>query len=87
MEIEIKYSGYIKRQSAEIRRFKNLEKIKIPFSLDLSRISGLSNEIKEKLNKFKPLSLGQASRISGITPVAISILMIYLKKEESWQRY
>ena len=87
VEIEIKYSGYIKRQSAEIRRFKNLEKIKIPFSLDLSRISGLSNEIKEKLNKFKPLSLGQASRISGITPVAISILMIYLKKEESWQRY
>ncbi len=87
LESEIKYSGYIKRQLTEIRRFKNLEKIKIPFYLDFSKIPGLSNEIREKLIKFKPISLGQAGRISGITPVAISILMVYLKKkEEIWQK-
>ncbi|NQT22213.1 MAG: tRNA uridine-5-carboxymethylaminomethyl(34) synthesis enzyme MnmG [Candidatus Omnitrophica bacterium] len=80
IESEIKYSGYIKRQMREIKRFKNLEKIKISESLDIGKISGLSNEIKEKLGRFKPLSLGQASRISGITPAAISILMVHLKK-------
>ncbi len=80
VESEIKYSGYIKRQLLEVRRFKHLEKIKIPPSLDFSKFSGLSNEIKEKLSKFKPLSLGQASRISGITPASVSILMVYLKK-------
>lgn len=80
IESEIKYAGYIKRQFSEIKQFKNLERIRIPISFDFSSIPGLSNEIKEKLNRFKPLSLGQASRISGVTPVAISILMVYLKK-------
>jgi len=80
IESEIKYTGYIKRQLIEIKRFKNLEKIKIPSSMDFNGISGLSNEIREKLIKFKPLSLGQASRISGVTPVAVSLLMVYLKK-------
>lgn len=83
VENEIKYAGYIKRQIEEVRRFKNLEKIKIPSSLDVGKFPGLSNEIKEKLKRFRPLSLGQASRISGVTPVAISILMVYLKRERS----
>jgi tRNA uridine 5-carboxymethylaminomethyl modification enzyme len=80
IEIEIKYAGFIQRQLAEVERFKNLEKIKLPSDLDYVNIPSLSREIKEKLNKFKPLNLGQASRISGVTPVAISILMVYLKK-------
>jgi tRNA uridine 5-carboxymethylaminomethyl modification enzyme len=80
IEIEVKYSGFIQRQLAEVQRFKNLEKIKLPENLDYTEISGLSREIKEKLTTFKPLNLGQASRISGVTPVAISILMVYLKK-------
>ena len=82
-EVEVKYSPYIKRQLAEIREFKNLERIKIPSDIDYNKISGLSLEIKEKLSNFKPLNLGQASRISGITPSAISILMVYLKKLQS----
>jgi tRNA uridine 5-carboxymethylaminomethyl modification enzyme len=80
IEIEVKYAGFIQRQLAEVERFKNLEKIKLPSDLDYVSIPSLSREIKEKLNKFRPLNLGQASRISGVTPVAISILMVYLKK-------
>jgi tRNA uridine 5-carboxymethylaminomethyl modification enzyme len=80
VEIEVKYSGFIQRQLKEVERFENLEKIKLPLELDYAKINGLSREIKEKLNRFKPLNLGQASRISGVTPAAISILMIYLRK-------
>jgi len=80
VEIEIKYEGYIQRQLKEVEKFKNLEKIKIPQDFDYTKIHGLSNELKEKLLLIKPISLGQASRISGITPAAISIIMIYLKK-------
>ncbi|MBI4981723.1 MAG: tRNA uridine-5-carboxymethylaminomethyl(34) synthesis enzyme MnmG [Candidatus Omnitrophica bacterium] len=80
VEIEVKYSGFIQRQLVEVERFKNLEKIKLPLELDYGIISGLSREIKEKLNKFRPLNLGQASRISGVTPAAVSILMVYLRK-------
>jgi tRNA uridine 5-carboxymethylaminomethyl modification enzyme len=80
VEIEVKYFGFIQRQLAEVERFKHLEKIKLPLDLDYTNISSLSREIREKLNKFKPINLGQASRISGVTPVAISILMVYLKK-------
>jgi tRNA uridine 5-carboxymethylaminomethyl modification enzyme len=80
IEIEVKYSGFIQRQFTEVERFKNLEKIKLPLNLDYSTIPSLSREIREKLNQFKPINLGQASRISGVTPAAISILMVYLKK-------
>lgn len=83
IEIEVKYAGFIQRQIAEVERFKNLERIKLPLNLDYAIISNLSREIKEKLNKFKPLNLGQASRISGVTPVAISILMVYLRKSKT----
>ncbi|MFH1782080.1 MAG: tRNA uridine-5-carboxymethylaminomethyl(34) synthesis enzyme MnmG [Candidatus Omnitrophota bacterium] len=80
IEIEAKYKGFIERQSKEIENFKRIEKIKIPESFSFNNIPNLSNEIVEKLNIAKPLNLGQASRISGVTPVAISVLMIYLKK-------
>jgi len=80
VEIEVKYAGFIQRQIAEVERFKHLEKIRLPPDLDYTNIPSLSREIKEKLNKFRPLNLGQASRISGVTPAAISILMVYLRK-------
>ena len=80
VEYEIKYEGYIERQKKMIQRFRHIENIKLPSDLDFSVIPGLSREIQEKLRRFSPLTLGQANRISGITPAAISILMIYLRK-------
>jgi len=82
-EIEIKYAGFIQRQLKDVERFKHLEKIRIPQVLDYAVIPGVSREIKEKLSCFKPLNLGQASRISGVTPVAISLLMIYIARFKS----
>jgi len=79
VEIEIKYEGYIQRQLKEIKKFKDLEKIKIPQDFNFTIVHGLSNELKEKLSAVKPSSLGQASRIDGITPAAISVLMIAIK--------
>ncbi len=79
VEIEIKYEGYIKKQLREIERFKNLEMVKIPADFNFSGTHGLSNELKEKLTSIKPTSLGQVSRIEGITPAAISVLMVALK--------
>ncbi|MGE4519966.1 MAG: tRNA uridine-5-carboxymethylaminomethyl(34) synthesis enzyme MnmG [Desulfobacteraceae bacterium] len=79
IEIEIKYEGYIQRQVAEIEKFKNLEKIKIPEGFEFKKMDTLSNEIREKLLKVMPVNLGQASRIDGITPAAISILMVAIK--------
>ena len=79
VEIEIKYEGYIKKQLREIERFKNLEKAKIPAGFKFNEVHGLSNELKEKLTRVKPTSLGQVSRIEGITPAAISVLMVALK--------
>ena len=79
VEIEVKYEGYIRRQLREIEKFKDLEKRKIPEAFDYMTVHGLSNELKEKLSTVKPDSLGQASRIDGITPAAISVLMIALK--------
>lgn len=79
VEIEIKYEGYIKRQLKEIEKFKNLEMMKIPEAFDFNAVHGLSNELKEKLSSIRPTSLGQTSRIDGITPAAISVLMIAIK--------
>jgi len=79
VELEIKYEGYIDRQLKEISKFKNLEYIKISPNFDYSKISGLSNEMKEKLSAVRPISLGQASRIDGMTPAALSVIMINLK--------
>ncbi len=79
VEIEIKYEGYIKRQLAEIERFKSLEQVCLPEDLDYRSISSLSNELKEKLERIRPRTLGQASRISGMTPAALSVLMVVLR--------
>ena len=79
VEIEVKYEGYIQRQHKEIEKFKDLEKMKIPQDFDFTIVHGLSNELKEKLSTVSPSSLGQASRIDGITPAAISVLMIAIK--------
>jgi len=79
VELEIKYEGYIRRQIEEIKRFKDHESVRIPGNFNFSQVHGLSNELKEKLAGIHPESLGQASRIDGITPVAISAIMIALK--------
>ncbi|MBC2705671.1 tRNA uridine-5-carboxymethylaminomethyl(34) synthesis enzyme MnmG [Desulfobacula sp.] len=76
VEIQIKYEGYILRQLNEIKKYKDLEKINIPKNFDYSKAHGLSNELREKLNQILPKSLGQASRIDGMTPAAISVLMV-----------
>src|SRR5210317_2127894 len=83
IQLRVKYKGYIDRQNEQVSRFKKLESTRIPPELDYSELSGLSNEVVEKLSRVKPLSLGQASRISGITPAAISILQIHLRKHRS----
>ena len=81
VEIQVKYEGYIARQQEEIDRHQRNENTLLPVDLDYRQVSGLSNEVIAKLNDHKPNSIGQASRISGITPAAISILLIYLKKQ------
>ena len=79
VEIEVKYEGYILKQLKEIEKFNDLENKKIPENFDFTALHGLSNELNEKLSAIRPLSLGQASRIDGMTPVALSVLMIGLK--------
>ncbi len=80
VEIHVKYQGYIDRQQQQVERFKKLEGVVIPPDMDYNEMKGLSQEVREKLLKIKPHTLGQTSRISGITPAAITILTIYLKK-------
>lgn len=79
VEIELKYEGYIKRQYEMVERMEKYESAKIPLTLNYHNVKALSTEGREKLNKVKPRSLGQASRISGVTPSDISILLVYLK--------
>ena len=83
VEIQAKYAGYIDRQIQQIDKMKRSESVKIPEDLDLDAISGLSNEVKQKLRDHKPENLGMAGRIQGITPAAISILLIEIKKFRS----
>lgn len=80
VEIQIKYAGYIKRQQEEVGKHAYLDDIRIPKNIDYTQISGLSAEIVQKLNKLRPENLGQASRVSGITPAAISLLLVFHKK-------
>jgi tRNA uridine 5-carboxymethylaminomethyl modification enzyme len=82
-EIQIKYEGYVNRQMEMVERFQKIENLKLPETLDYADINGLSKEAREKLARIRPRSIGQASRISGITPAAISLLSIYLKKRKS----
>ena len=79
-EIQIKYEGYIKKQIAQAEQFKKLEKKLIPTDIDYSKISGLRLEARQKLDLIKPVSIGQASRISGVSPADISVLLIYLER-------
>ncbi len=80
IELQVKFKGYIDRQNEQVARFKKMESVLLPKDVDYRALSGLSNEVVEKLTRIQPLSLGQASRISGITPAAISVLQVHLKK-------
>ena len=80
VEIQVKYEGYIKLEEAQVEKFKKLENKKLPKEIDYSELSGLRIEARQKLNKIKPESVGQASRISGVSPADISVLLIYLEQ-------
>ena len=80
LEVQIKYEGYIRKQLQQIEKFKRLEDKKLNENIDYSQIEGLRIEAKEKLEKFRPVSIGQASRISGVSPADINVLLIYLEK-------
>ena len=81
-EIEVKYSGYIKRQLAEVEKLARLENRKLPADFDYSEITGLRLEAIAKLNKVKPENIGQASRISGVSPADVSVLLIYFENQK-----
>ncbi len=81
VEIQAKYQGYIERQAGEISRLRNQEQLALPATLDYAQVQGLSIEVQQKLNRHKPETLGQASRISGVTPAAISLLLVHLKRQ------
>jgi tRNA uridine 5-carboxymethylaminomethyl modification enzyme len=80
IEIQLKYAGYIDRQAKEVERHEHFENLKLPPELDYMQVKALSMEVRQKLNKHKPETLGQASRIAGVTPAAISLLLVHLKK-------
>jgi tRNA uridine 5-carboxymethylaminomethyl modification enzyme len=80
VEIQIKYAGYIKRQFQQIDRFKRLETRLIPPGFSYDTVLGFSNEVREKLKRVRPASIGQASRLSGVTPAAISVLLVAVEK-------
>jgi tRNA uridine 5-carboxymethylaminomethyl modification enzyme len=80
MEVQIKYEGYIDKQNRQIEKFKKLENKKLPDDIDYNEIEGLRLEARQKLSQFRPLSVGQASRISGVSPADINVLLIHLEK-------
>jgi tRNA uridine 5-carboxymethylaminomethyl modification enzyme len=80
VEIQCKYEGYLQRQEAEARKFKDLERFHIPERFDYNLVPGLSHEVRQRLREIQPTSLGQAGRIPGVTSAALSILMVYLKR-------
>ena len=80
IEITVKYEGYVKRQMMQVKQFEKLEKRRIPSGVDYAGIYGLRLEARQKLAKIKPESIGQASRISGVSPADISVLLIYLEQ-------
>ncbi len=83
VEIQVKYEGYIKLQEAQVEKFRKLEKKKIPDDIVYSEINGLRLEARQKLDKIRPLSIGQASRISGVSPADISVLLIYIEQKKN----
>ncbi|WP_066569852.1 tRNA uridine-5-carboxymethylaminomethyl(34) synthesis enzyme MnmG [Snodgrassella sp. CFCC 13594] len=80
VEIQVKYQGYIERQNDEIGRHQDLEKLRLPESIDYAKVKGLSAEVQQKLNQYRPETVGQAARISGVTPAAVTLLMVHLKR-------
>ena len=80
VEIQVKYQGYIDRQNEEIQRRQGLEETRFPDNIDYTQVSGLSIEVQQKLNQYRPQTVGQASRISGVTPAAIALLLVHLKR-------
>jgi len=81
LEIAVKYEGYIRRQLEQVERSREYENYRIPDDLEFAKIASLSNEVKEKLTRVRPSTLGQAARIQGVTPAAIAVLQIYLRKK------
>ncbi len=82
VETRIKYDGYIKRQERHVEKMRHMESVRIPESIDYYKVHGLSTEVRQKLDRIRPVSLGQASRISGVTPAAIMALQVHMKKME-----
>ena len=86
VEIQVKYEGYIQRQLQQVERFASLEQKAVPEDMDYDAVTGLGSEVKQKLKQVQPVSLGQASRISGVTPAAMSLLMVALEKRKRGRR-
>jgi tRNA uridine 5-carboxymethylaminomethyl modification enzyme len=86
LEIQAKYAGYIERQQEEIERHRRYETLTLPENLDYGKVRGLSNEVRQKLEQHRPATIGQASRVSGVTPAAISLLLVHLKKQSGQTR-
>jgi tRNA uridine 5-carboxymethylaminomethyl modification enzyme len=82
LEIDAHYAGYVERQSAEIERQKRQSDVRLPADLDYGAVTGLSNELREKLGRIRPNDIAQAARISGMTPAAISLLLVHVKKRQ-----
>ena len=82
LEIDAHYAGYVERQSTEIDRQKRQADTRLPEDVDYAHVNGLSNELREKLTRIRPADIGQAARISGMTPSAISLLLIHVKKQQ-----
>ncbi|MCL5057541.1 MAG: tRNA uridine-5-carboxymethylaminomethyl(34) synthesis enzyme MnmG, partial [Actinobacteria bacterium] len=80
VEIEVKYEGYIKKQRSQVERFEKLENRKIPADVDFAEMKGISNEARQKLARIRPESVGQAARVSGVSPADISVMLIYLEQ-------
>jgi tRNA uridine 5-carboxymethylaminomethyl modification enzyme len=82
IEIEARYAGYVQRQAEEIVRTRAAQEVQLPADLDYTSIHGLSHEIRQKLSRQRPATVGQAARIAGVTPVAVSLLLVHLKKKK-----
>ena len=82
MEIQTRYAGYLKRQGEEIDRQRRFADAVLPDDLDYAAVRGLSHEVRQKLGDHRPATVGQAGRIAGVTPAAVSLLLVHLKKRE-----
>jgi tRNA uridine 5-carboxymethylaminomethyl modification enzyme len=81
VEVQAKYTGYIDRQQEEIERQRRHEELRLPETLDYAQVRGLSTEVRQRLQEVRPATLGQASRVPGVTPAAVSLLLVHLKRE------